>query len=91
MSKSNLVDAIAEKSNLTKAQSSAVLSDVFEVIASFLEQDETVRIPNFGTFQAATRAARSGKNPRTGEKIDIPESKQVKFKAGKALKERIVQ
>ncbi len=90
MSKSNLIDAIAEKSDLTKAQSSAILSDVFEVIASFLEQDEIVRIPNFGTFQAATRAARSGKNPRTGEKIDIPESKQVKFKAGKALKERIV-
>lgn len=89
MNKNDLVAAVAEASDLSKADSAKAVDAVFDAIAGTLKNGQEVRLVGFGTFSVATRAATEGRNPRTGEKIKIPASKQPKFKAGKGLKDAV--
>lgn len=85
MNKSELVKAIAEKAGLSQAAGKAALEATIESIAGALKNGESVQLIGFGTFSVSERAARKGKNPATGEIIDIPAKKVAKFKAGKDL------
>lgn len=89
MNKDDLIAAVADDAGLTKSDAARVVGSVFETIASNLSRNDEVRVTGFGTFAVSKRAAREGRNPRTGEKIRIPASNQAKFKAGKALKDAI--
>ncbi len=89
MNKSELISAIAERANLTKADSARALDGMISAITESLKNAEPVTLIGFGTFEVRERAARSGRNPRTGEAIDIKASKNPAFKAGKALKEAV--
>lgn len=86
MSKKELVDAIAEKAELSKKDATKALDAFVEVIAETLKSGDSVRLIGFGTFGTAKRKARTGMNPRTGEKIKIKASVAPTFKAGKNLK-----
>ncbi|MFC7332118.1 HU family DNA-binding protein [Rhodocista pekingensis] len=87
MNKNDLVAAVAEAAGLSKADANKAVDAVFDGITSALKKGDEVRLVGFGTFGVAERAASEGRNPRTGEKISIPASKQPKFKAGKGLKD----
>jgi len=89
VNKSELISAIAESANLTKADSARALDGMISAITESLKNAEPVTLIGFGTFEVRERAARSGRNPRTGEAIDIKASKNPAFKAGKALKEAV--
>ncbi len=89
MNKNDLITAVATASGLSKADSSGAVDAVFSSITTSLKGGEEVRLVGFGTFSVADRAASEGRNPRTGEKIHIPASKQPKFKAGKGLKDAV--
>ena len=89
MNRAELVELIAEKAEVTKAAAERALSAFQEAITSSLQKDEPVVLINFGTFIVRSRAARPGRNPQTGEKINIKAAKVVAFKAGKALKEAV--
>lgn len=82
MNKTDLVNAIAEKTNLTKADAKLALDATLETISNAILNDEKVALIGFGTFSVTEKAARTGINPRTKEKIEIPARKVVKFKAG---------
>lgn len=89
MNKSDLVAAVAENSGLTKGDASRAVEGVFSAITSALQDGSEVRLVGFGTFLISQRAASEGRNPRTGDVINIPASKQPKFRAGKGLKEAV--
>lgn len=89
MKKSELIETIAEKAGLTKVEAGKALDATFEVIANQLEKGEKVPVAGFGTFKLSSRAAREGRNPKTGETIKIAASTSVSFKAGTALKEKV--
>ena len=89
MNKSELVDSIAEKSGLNKTQATDALNAMMESIGEDLEEGETVSLVGFGTFSVKDRKARTGRNPKTGEPLEIPASKVPGFKAGKGLKDRL--
>lgn len=89
MNKNDLVAAVADTAGLSKADSAKAVDAVFECITDSLKRGEEVRLVGFGTFLVTERAASEGRNPRTGEKIQIPASKQPKFKAGKGLKDAL--
>lgn len=89
MNKQELVAVVAEKTGLSKADAGKAVDGVFEAITDALKTGDEVRLVGFGTFAVAERAATEGRNPRTGEKIAIPASKQPKFKAGKGLKDAV--
>ena len=89
MNKNDLISSVAESSGLTKADAGRAVDGVFESIASALSSGDDVRIVGFGSFSVANRAASTGRNPRTGEAIQIPASKQPKFKAGAPLKSAV--
>ena len=89
MTKSELIDAIAEKAGLSKVDSSKALGAVTESITEALQAGDKVSLIGFGTFSVSERAARTGKNPRTGEALKIPASKAAKFKAGQQLKDAV--
>lgn len=89
MNKNDLVAAVADTAGLSKADSAKAVDAVFECITDSLKRGEEVRLVGFGTFLVTERAASEGRNPRTGEKIQIPASKQPKFKAGKGLKDAV--
>lgn len=89
MNKADLINALAEKNGLKKKDAEAAVNAVLELIAEALKKGEKVAIMGFGSFETKTRAARTGKNPATGATIQIPASKAVVFKAGKALKDSI--
>lgn len=89
MNKSELVDRIAEKADLSKADATRALDAVLEGIVSALKEGEQVSLVGFGTFQAKARAARTGRNPKTGEEITIAASRSAAFKPGKALKDAL--
>jgi DNA-binding protein HU-beta len=89
MTKTELINAVAEKSGLTKKDSEAATSAIIDVITETLAKGENVALVGFGTFEVKTRAARQGINPRTKEPLTIPESKLPTFKAGKSLKEAV--
>ena len=89
MNKNDLISSVAESSGLTKAAAGRAVDGVFNSIASALASGDDVRIVGFGSFSVANRAASTGRNPRTGEEIQIPASKQPKFKAGAPLKSAV--
>jgi len=89
VNKNDLAAYVAEETGLAKADASKAVDAVLEGITDALKDGTEVRLVGFGTFTVAERAASEGRNPRTGEKIDIPASKQPKFKAGKALKDAV--
>jgi DNA-binding protein HU-beta len=89
MNKSELIDAIASNANLSKADAGRALDGFIEAVTTAMKGDDQVTIVGFGTFLVRSRDARSGRNPRTGETIQIPASKVPSFKAGKALKDAV--
>ena len=89
MNKAQLIDAIADGTGLSKAVAEKTLDVTIETITRTLKDGDAVTIVGFGTFKVSDRAARSGRNPRTGETIDIKAAKVPKFSAGKALKDAI--
>lgn len=91
MNKSELVASVVEVAELTKKDAEKAVNAVFASVQKALVEDDKVQIIGFGTFEVRTRAARKGRNPQTGETIEIPASKNPVFKAGKALKEAVNQ
>lgn len=89
MNKTDLVNAVAETSELSKKDATKAVEAVFETVMDSLSKGEKVQIIGFGNFEVRDRAARKGRNPQTGEEIEIPASKVPAFKAGKALKEAV--
>ena len=89
MNKMELIDKIAEKSGLSKKDSEKALSAILDSVKEALIGSDKVQLIGFGSFEVKQRAARKGRNPRTMEEIDIPESKIPSFKAGKDLKEKL--
>ena len=89
MNKNDLIAQVADDCGLSKADTTKAVDAVFDSITAALKKGNEVRLVGFGTFHVAKRAASEGRNPRTGEKINIPASKQPKFKAGKALKDAV--
>ncbi|MCL5124160.1 MAG: HU family DNA-binding protein [Deltaproteobacteria bacterium] len=89
MTKTELVDKLAEKGKITKKLASESIDLVFTTMADSLVAGQEISIPGFGKFSVITRNARTGMNPQTKEKINIPETKAPKFSAAKALKESI--
>jgi len=89
VNKNDLVAHVADAAGLSKTDATKAVDAVFEGIADSLKKGDEVRLVGFGTFAVAERAASEGRNPRTGEKISIPASKQPKFKPGKNLKDAL--
>ena len=89
MNKTELVNALALRTGLSKKSAEDVLTTALDIITETLVQGEKVQLVGFGSFEVKERAARTGKNPATGEQIDIPASKAPAFKAGKAFKDAI--
>lgn len=91
MKKADLVDTIAGKVGLPKAQVQQMVDDVFDLIADGLAKGEKIDLRGFGTFSVRDSAARTGRNPQTGETINIPARRVPAFKPGKELKEKVNQ
>lgn len=89
MNKSELIDAIASAADVTKATAGRTLDATIEAITKALKGGNTVSLVGFGSFQVKARAARMGRNPRTGEAIEIKAANVPSFKAGKALKDSV--
>ena len=89
MTKADLVVKIAEKANITKASAERALNAFLETVESTLVKDGKLTLTGFGTFVVEERKARTGRNPRTGDKIQIPATKVVKFRPGKLLKDAV--
>jgi DNA-binding protein HU-beta len=89
VNKNDLVAHVATKADFTKTDALKAVDAVFDVITESLKSGDEVRLVGFGTFTVSERAASEGRNPRTGEVIEIAASRQPKFKAGKALKDAV--
>lgn len=89
MSKKVIVEAVAREAGMTQAAADKVVNAVLDAIGAELAKGEKVSLPGFGTFEVRERAARTGRNPQTGEEIQIKASKAPAFKAGSKLKERV--
>ncbi len=89
MNKSELIDAMAEAAGITKAQAARALEGMLEAITGALKRGDQVTLVGFGTFGVRKRAARTGRNPQTGERIRIKAAKIPTFKAGKGLREAV--
>ncbi|MCP2732525.1 HU family DNA-binding protein [Limnofasciculus baicalensis] len=89
MNKGELVDKVAEKAAVTKKQADAVLSAALEAIMEAVSEGDKVTLVGFGSFESRERKAREGRNPKTGDKMEIPETKVPAFSAGKLFKERV--
>ena len=89
MTKAELVANVAEKTALDRKKADKAVVAVFEAIKQALVEGDKVQVIGFGTFEIRSRSARKGRNPRTGEEIDIPASKLPSFKAGKSLKDAV--
>ena len=89
MNKTELVAAIAEQAEISKKDAEKALKAFTDVVAEELKKGEKIQLVGFGTFEVSTRAAREGRNPKTGEAMTIAASKTPKFKAGKALKDQV--
>lgn len=89
MKKTEIISALAETTGLSKADVEKVYNATFELIKDEVSKGNKVSVSGFGIFDISERAEREGRNPATGEKITIPASKSVKFKAGKELKEKV--
>ena len=89
MNRMDLVSAVAKSADLSKKDAEAAVKGVFDAISSALEKGDKVQLIGFGTFDVSERAAREGRNPRTGETMKIAASKTPRCKAGKALKDKL--
>lgn len=89
MNKNDLISSVASGTGLSKADATKAVDAVFDNIESALKKGQAVRLVGFGTFSVANRKASTGRNPRTGATIQIPASRQPKFKAGKGLKDAV--
>lgn len=89
MNKNDLVNVVSDKAGLSKADAAKAVDAVIDAITGSLRGGTEVRLVGFGTFLVSSRAASTGRNPRTGEAISIPAAKLPKFKAGKALKDAL--
>ena len=89
MKKSDIAAHVAEQDSLSKAEAERAVDALLEAIRGALASGEKVTLPGFGTFSTRSRAARQGRNPATGESIDIAASKTPSFKAGKALRDAV--
>jgi DNA-binding protein HU-beta len=89
MNKTDLVQAVCERTGVTKKDVTQVVDAVFDVIQEALSQGDKVQLVGFGNFEIRERAARKGRNPQTGEEIEIAASRVPAFKAGKSLREGI--
>lgn len=89
MNKTELIDAVAESADLSKAAAARAVDAVLDGVIGTLSKGEQVTLVGFGTFEVRERAARTGRNPRTGEAIEIKASKAPGFKAGKAFKDAL--
>ena len=87
MNKAEVIDKIVEKTELSKSEVEKVISSFFETIKSSLKDKQNVRLVGFGTFSSNKRKARVGRNPQTGEEINIPSCHYPKFKPGKEFKD----
>ncbi len=89
MNKEDLIEALTNSAGLTKADAGRVVDSIIDTIIKTLSKGEEVRLAGFGAFVVTKRAASTGRNPRTGEAIQIPASKNPKFRAAKALKDAV--
>ncbi|WP_261816205.1 nucleoid-associated protein HU-alpha [Vibrio gallicus] len=89
MNKTQLIDAIAEKADLSKAQAKAALEATLEGVTEALKEGDQVQLIGFGTFKVSHRSARTGRNPKTGDEIQIAAANVPAFTAGKALKDAV--
>ena len=89
MNKSELIEAVASGADISKAAAGRAVDSMIEAVTAALKGGDQVNLIGFGTFLVRERAARSGRNPRTGETIEIAAAKQPSFKAGKALKDAV--
>ena len=89
MNKTELIAAAAEKAGLSKKDTEAVITATLASITEALQNDDKVQLVGFGTFETKDREARTGRNPSTGEPMDIPAARLPVFKAGKALKDAV--
>lgn len=87
--KVDLINSVAERTGLTKKDATVAVEAVFDVVTETLASGEKVQVIGFGSFEVRDRAARKGRNPQTGEEIEIPATKVPAFKAGKALKDAV--
>ena len=89
MTKAELVAKMAGVGGITKSQAGKAVDGFVSAVSAALSAGDRITLVGFGTFSVAARSKREGRNPKTGEKIQIPASKAVKFKAGKALSEKV--
>jgi DNA-binding protein HU-beta len=89
MNKTDLIEAMADAADISKAAAGRALEGLIDAVAAGLKAGDTISVVGFGTFTVRERAARTGRNPRTGEEITIAASKSPAFKAGKALKDAV--
>jgi DNA-binding protein HU-beta len=87
MTKAELIESVASKVDLPRATAERAVNTMFEEVVEALRQGDKVNISGFGTFSVSIRKARTGRNPKTGESIEIAASRAAKFKAGKTLKD----
>lgn len=90
MNKTELVGQVATKTGMTKKDIEKVVNAFFDTVQGTLQSGDKVQLIGFGTFEPRDRQARKGRNPQTGEEIDIPATRVPAFKAGKALKDALV-
>ena len=89
MNKTDLIDSVSSEAELTKAEAARAVDAMINSVTKALKKGDAVTLVGFGTFQVRKRAARTGRNPKTGETISIKASKNPAFKAGKALKDAV--
>jgi DNA-binding protein HU-beta len=89
MNKGELVDQIAQKASVTKKQADAVLTAAIETIIDAVSEGDKVTLVGFGSFEARERQAREGRNPKTGDKMEIPATRVPAFSAGKLFKDKV--
>ena len=91
MNKGELVDKVADKASVTKKEADAVLTAALETIMEAVSDGDKVTLVGFGSFESRERKAREGRNPKTGQKMTIPETKVPAFSAGKLFKDKVAQ
>jgi DNA-binding protein HU-beta len=89
MTKNELISAVADSAKLTKTSAASAVDATFDIITGALKRGDEVKLIGFGSFSVVKRAAREGRNPRTGEPVHIKATKAPKFSAGKGLKEAV--
>ena len=89
MNKTELINTVAKAAEISRKDADKAVTALFDVVTGALKNGDKVQIVGFGAFEAKERAARTARNPRTGEEIEIPASKAVSFKVGKALKDEV--